>query len=215
MQGLKVAASRYWRDHTSLFVFVTVLFVMGVIFGAIVVGALDDSQSASLNDGLSKFFQALNIQEKGTSPSEITWHTMAGFLKTVGLLWILGLSIIGLPIIVIMIFVKGFVIGFAVGVIVGQFKAKGILFALAAILPQNLIYVPALLVCGVAGISFSLMLVRSRFGNQQRFGQGNSLYRHFLSYTGLVAVVAVAMVTAAFVEGYLSPVLMKAVVPPL
>ena len=39
------------------------------------------------------------------------------------------------------------------------------------------------------------------------------LYRSFLSYTGLIAAVALAMVLAAFVEGYLSPMLMKAMVP--
>ncbi|MGZ4030844.1 MAG: stage II sporulation protein M, partial [Tumebacillaceae bacterium] len=127
-----------------------------------------------------------------------------------------GLSIIGLPVIVLLIFVEGFKIGFTVGVIVSQFHGKGVLFALAAILPQNLISVPAMIVCGVAGISFSLMLVRSRFSHAPaRGGTGTQLYRNFLSYTGLVSAVAVAMVLASFVEGYLSPVLMRAVVPHL
>lgn len=215
MPRMKLAVTRYLRDHSSLFVFTAVLFVIGVIFGAIVVSALAETQTQSLNDALQGFFKALNMQQTGTSPSEITWHTVAGFLKTTGLLWILGLSIIGLPVIVIVIFVKGFQIGFTVGVIVSQFKSKGVLFALAAILPHNLIYVPALLICGVAGISFSMMLVRSRFANQRQIGSGTTLYRNFLSYTGLVAVIAVAMVLAAVVEGYVSPVLMQAVIPNL
>ena len=215
MPRIKLAVSRYLRDHSSLFVFTAVLFVIGVIFGAIVVSALHETQAQSLNDALQGFFKALNMQQTGTTPSEITWHTVAGFLKTTGLLWILGLSIIGLPVIVIVIFVKGFQIGFTVGVIVSQFKTKGVLFALAAILPQNLIYVPALLICGVAGISFSMMLVRSRFANQRQIGTGTTLYRNFLSYTGLVGVIAVAMVLAAVVEGYVSPILMQAVIPNL
>jgi stage II sporulation protein M len=219
VRKIKFSAGTYLRDHMSLYVFTSVLFMIGVLFGAIVVGALADDQASTLNNALSGFFKALTVQDAGTSPTEITWHSAAGFLKTAGMLWILGLSIIGLPVIVILIFVKGFMVGFTVGVVVSQFKAQGILFAMAAILPQNLIYVPALIVCGVAGISFSLMLVRSRFGNQTpqapRGSGGNMLYRNFLSYTGLVAAVAVVMVMAAFVEGYLSPVLMRAVIPSL
>lgn len=218
VRKVKISVSGYLKDHMSLFVFVSVLFMIGVLFGAIVVGALADSQVQSLHDALKGFFQALNMEQTGTTPSEIAWHSAAGFLKTTGMLWILGLSIIGLPVIVILIFIKGFMIGFTVGVVVSQFQAKGILFALAAVLPQNLIYVPALLVCGVAGISFSLALVKSRFGHQQpahRMSAGTMLYRNFLSYTGLVATVAVAMILAAFVEGYLSPALMRAVIPHL
>jgi stage II sporulation protein M len=218
VRKIKFSAGTYLRDHMSLYVFTSVLFMIGVLFGAIVVGALADDQALSLNNALNGFFKALIIQDTGTTPTEITWHSAAGFLKTAGMLWILGLSIIGLPVIVILIFVKGFMVGFTVGVVVSQFKAQGILFAMAALLPQNLIYVPALIVCGVAGISFSLMLVRSRFGHQTaapRHTAGTMLYRKFLSYTGLVAVVAVVMVLAAFVEGYLSPVLMRAVIPSL
>jgi len=206
----------FFKDQMSLLIFTAVLFMIGVIFGAIVVGALAEPQVTSLSNALNGFFQALTSEGTGTTPSEVTWHAAAGFLKTTGLLWILGLSIIGLPIIVIVIFVKGFQIGFSVGVIVSQFKFKGVLFALAAILPQNLIGVPALIICGVAGISFSLMLVKSRFSNQLRVAtSGTTLYRSFLAYTGLVAAIAVAMVLAAFVEGYLSPVLMRAVIPNL
>lgn len=212
---MKQASSLYLRDHLSLFVFTSVLFMIGALFGAIVVGALAEDQVASLNESLKGFFNAISLDQTGTTASEITWHSAASFLKTVGLLWILGMSIIGLPVIVIYIFIKGFVVGFSVGVIVSQFKGQGLLFATAAILPQNLIYVPALILCGVAGISFSLMLVRSRFSNQQRSAGagGTLLYRNFLSYTGLIGAVAVAMVLAAFVEGYLSPSLMRLIVP--
>ncbi|PWK14518.1 stage II sporulation protein M [Tumebacillus permanentifrigoris] len=217
MSQVKLNVSRYLQDQSSLFVFTTVLFFIGILFGAIVVSALSADQATSLHDALHGFFKALNLDETGTTPSEITWHSVASFLKTTGLMWILGLSIIGLPVIVILIFMKGFVIGFTVGVIVSQFQAKGVLFALAAILPQNLIYVPALIICGVAGISFSLSLVRSRFSNSQprTVGGGSMLYRSFLSYTGLVTCIAVAMILAAFVEGYVSPALMRAVIPQL
>src|SRR5690242_6116626 len=116
LRTTKLSLANYFRDHTSLYVFTTVLFIIGIIFGAIVSSALGADQVTSLGDALNGFFKALTLQDTGTTPSEITWHSAANFLKTTGLLWILGLSIIGLPVIVILIFVKGFVIGFTVGV---------------------------------------------------------------------------------------------------
>ncbi|MFP3381015.1 stage II sporulation protein M, partial [Bacillus sp. SIMBA_069] len=78
------------------------------------------------------------------------------YAKTVAIMWVLGLSIIGLPMILLMLFLKGVVVGFTVGFLVNQLQWQGVTFAMMGILPQNLLVVPALFIVGVSGISFSL-----------------------------------------------------------
>lgn len=52
---LKSAAAVHLREHASLYVFVIVLFLMGVIFGAIVVNSLSFSQKQDLYYYLTQF----------------------------------------------------------------------------------------------------------------------------------------------------------------
>lgn len=208
IRSLRLTASHYVQEHARLFVFTIVLFIVGVVFGAIVVNALADGQKTDLFNYLRGFFALVNDNHLADS-AYVTWHSIATNIKLLGLIWILGLSIIGLPVIVVLLFLKGFTIGFTVGFLVDNFASKGLMFAILAVLPQNIIIVPSLLVAGVAGIAFSLMLVRSRFT------QNMPLYQKFLAYTLLILFLGVFLVLASFIEGYISPFLMKIITPHL
>lgn len=208
IRSLKVTTGHFLQENAKSFVFTIVLFIVGVVFGAIVVNALADGQKADLFNYLKGFFALVNDNHLADS-AYVTWHSVATNFKLLGLIWILGLSIIGLPLIVVLIFLKGFTIGFTVGFLVDNFASKGLAFAIMAVLPQNLILVPSLLIAGVAGIAFSLMLVRSRFT------QNMPLYQKFLAYSILFLVLAICLVLASFVEGYISPFLMKMITPHL
>ena len=204
-----ISIQRYIRTHAHLYVFTTVLFVVGIVFGSVVVAILDDVQRHSLLLQLQNFVTALNGNHVAP-PATVTWDRIASNIKLIGIIWILGLSIIGLPVIIIILFLKGFVVGFTVGFLVEQWATKGLLFAIAAVLPQNILLIPAFVFASVAGIAFSLKLVQSRF-----YQRGGSLYHHFLSYSGLTLLVAVVIVVAAFIEGYVSPIIMHWITPHL
>jgi len=193
----------------SLYIFVTVLFVMGVVFGAIIVNTLSDSQKQDLLHYMGYFFQGLN-RDNIAEPRIAFQHAMGDHLKTLGLMWILGLSIVGLPMILILVFLKGLGIGFTVGFLVNQLSWKGLWFAMVAVLPHNLLVVPVMIFVAVSGLQFSLLLVKNRL--IQRRG---TIYPQFLSYSVSVTAMAIVLVIASFFEAYVSPWLMRSAVPPL
>lgn len=196
----------HMEDHLSLYVFTTVLFIMGVVFGSLIVGALSVEQRQDLLGYLQHFFNGL---EQGTiaDPATALKHAAGHHLKYVGLMWILGLSIIGAPLVLVLIFLKGLVIGFTVGFFVRELSWNGLGFAFLSVFPQNLIIVPAMIIVSVSSIGFSLLLLRNRF--IQRRG---TIYPQFMSYSFLVFVMACVLVFASFFEAYVSPKLMESVV---
>ncbi|MED4959249.1 stage II sporulation protein M, partial [Paenibacillus macerans] len=106
------------KDQTPLYVFVAVLFLMGVVFGALMVNALTLEQQQDLSRYFGDFF--LSINEGGTEFQLMSyWEVAVLHLKWLGLIWLLGLSVIGLPGILILDFLKGVLIGFTVGCLVG------------------------------------------------------------------------------------------------
>ena len=101
------------QENSSLYIFNAVLLLMGVIFGAILVNSLQINQKQDLSFIYNVFGQV----SKGefAIAGEMFRESYFSQLKYIGFIWILGISIIGLPLIFILLFVKGVVVGFTVG----------------------------------------------------------------------------------------------------
>ncbi|KOP63903.1 stage II sporulation protein M [Bacillus sp. FJAT-18019] len=199
-----------FKDQTMLYVFVGVLFLVGVLFGALMVNALSLEQQQDMARYLNHFF--VNVQDSGeTTGSSSYWSIAALHLKWIGLIWILGLSVIGLPGILILDFLKGVLIGFTVGYLIGQYSWKGLLFALVSIAPQNLFVIPVLMMCSVAAITFSLYIIRDRF----IMNRGSSMTKPFASYAMLTFIMVLLTLGVASFETWVTPVMMRWVTPML
>lgn len=208
-KGIRQTLQFHVQSQMSLYLFVGVLFMMGVIFGAVIVNTLSPVQKENLLGYLGYFFQGMD-QDAIADPKIAFQHSLGGHFKNLGLMWILGISVIGMPFIFVLIFLKGLVIGFTVGFLVSQLSWDGLWFSFLAVVPHNLLIVPAWMVVAVSGIAFSLLLAKNRL--IQRRGR---IYPHFLSYSTLATLMACVLVVASFFEAYVSPVLMRMAVPHL
>ncbi len=204
----KYALQSHLRDFFSLYVFIFVLFLMGIVFGAVTVNSLSHLQKNDLFEYLSLFFgqvQNGSIAEQGVMFKQSFLHNA----RLVGLMWILGLSIIGLPIILVLIFLKGVVVGFTVGFLVNQLGWHGFMLSFVSVMPQNLLLIPAFIIFGTAALSFSLKLMRQLFIKKTT---ADALFPAFMRYTMLMIIIIIAVGAASSFEAYLSPVLMKSVI---
>lgn len=199
----------YMKDHLPLYAFVSVLFVMGVVFGALMVNALSPGQKEEMARHVNSFIQLVH-QGNEIGGKATFWGSFLLHIKWIALIWVLGLSVIGLPFIFVLDFLKGVLVGFSVGYLVGQLSWKGMLFAFVSIAPQNLIVIPALIICSVAACSFSLHLIRNRF--MQKKGP---LYPAFVQYASTTVSMGVLLFGVALFEAYLSPHMIQWVTPML
>jgi stage II sporulation protein M len=180
---------------------------MGIIFGAVIVNSLSDAQKEDLFYYLNHFFGQV-ADGKISAPEELLKASFFHNVKFVGLMWILGISIIGFPLILILLFLKGVTIGFSVGFLVHQMGWSGLLLAFVTLLPQNLFIIPVYIFIATISIAFSIKLIRKIF-----FRQGYSYQimpefaRYFMSYIAVIAVITVA----ASIEAYAAPALMKSI----
>jgi stage II sporulation protein M len=198
-QGL----NRHIEEHSSLYLFVTVLFMMGIIFGTFTVQSLGYAQQSELYDYFQHYITEVNkgaIVEHQYALAQNFIH----YVKYTGAIWLLGLSIIGLPVILLMVFLKGVFVGFSVGFLVHQLGWKGLGLSFLSIVPQNLIAIPLLITLSVISISFSTQLIRYLFGTRRGYGKPN-----IARYFGIMLIVAVVSFTIALFETYLSPILMR------
>ncbi|WP_160721482.1 stage II sporulation protein M [Bacillus sp. USDA818B3_A] len=200
-------AASYFREHSSIFLFIVVLFLMGVIFGAIVVNSMSITQKEDLFYYLSQFFGQVS---DGTvaEDNDLFLQSFLHNSKFIGLMWILGISIIGLPIILILLFLKGMVVGFTVGFLVSQMGWKGFLMAFASILPQNLIIIPVFILIAAFSVIFSIRMIKRQF--MKKYAQ--PIMPFFKRYIVALMAAVLFISAASGIEAYLSPWLMKSII---
>ena len=206
---LKAMMIQHMKERSSLYLFVFVLFLMGVIFGAVIVNSMNFTQKEDLYFYLSRFFGQVS-EGKVASSVEMLQQSFFHNLKYLGLMWVLGISIIGLPVILIMLFLKGIVVGFTVGFLVNQMGWQGFLLSFVSVMPQNMILIPAFIVMGTTAISFSLKIVKQLLNKKSNLAE--SPFSMFARYAAFFVGIAVLTAAASGLEAYASPVLMKNVI---
>ncbi|MGI6343882.1 MAG: stage II sporulation protein M [Bacillota bacterium] len=201
MQVLLGRLRAHIQNHIGVYFFVIVLFVVGIVCGAVAVKALGFGQRQELMSFLQQF-----------SPGEI-WmpensaaflQTLLANLRSVGLIWLMALVLFGLPLIVCAVFFRGFVIGFSVGFLANELGWRGVLFSVCSIIPHNLFSVPALL--GIASLSILHVLQTLQF---RRAGVRKSYWENAASLTVRTLLLALLTIFSSLVETFVTPLLVR------
>ncbi|MDB4866565.1 MAG: stage sporulation protein [Cohnella sp.] len=195
------------RDNFNLYVFIGVLFIVGGVFGALLVRALTFEQQQDLAQTLGVYLKSVG-DPAHLKAAATFWDGFLFYSKWVLLIWLLGLSVIGLPFVLVLVFLKGVLIGFAVGLLVHELAWKGLLFFLATVAPQNALAVPALMIASVSAARFAYFVVRERL-----FRRKGRLLPPFLAHTAVAVLMLVMVGMASLYEAYVSPLLLERVTP--
>ncbi|SHJ71635.1 stage II sporulation protein M [Caminicella sporogenes DSM 14501] len=190
------------RNIITYFV-VIMFFLIGISSGAFTTKALSDSENGELIAYLENFFKI--VDTKTIDNFAILKQSLINNLQTGVLIWILGVTIIGIPAILFLIGLRGFIIGFTVGFIIKQKGLKGLIFSIFSLLPQNIIIIPGIIVTGVLGISFSVMLIKSKVEKNVH----NNILNQFFVYSTVIAIVYIFIALGCIIEAYISPLFVK------
>ncbi|HLS08568.1 stage II sporulation protein M [Lentibacillus sp.] len=187
------------REHATIYIFMMILFLTGVIFGAIIVNSMNFVQKQDLFFYLERFFGDISKEDQ-VSSNEILKSSFLYHVKYLFILFILGLSVIGLPVAWILLFLKGLVVGFSVGFMVNQLGANGLFLASLSIAPQNLLVIPIYIIAGSLSMIFSMILLRKLFS--WRISQ--PVLQPFGKYAAVFASLMVFSLAAAALEAYVA-----------
>ncbi|WP_188206076.1 stage II sporulation protein M [Alkalibacillus aidingensis] len=178
------------QPYYSLYVFLFVLFVIGVIFGSMMVSSLNFIQQQDLYFFVEQYFFTMTEQPAGNFIS-LFWDALWTHGKYITFLFLFGLSFVGLPVVWFLLFIKGVVIGFTVGFLVNQLSWQGFFLSVMSIAPQNLLIVPAYLIIAASSMIFTIHVMRILFIKHQSshtIADASALYiKSYIVALGLIA----------------------------
>ena len=144
------------------YVFLITIVVIGLIGGIIFSNILNTSDEKLVYDKLTTYF--LNIKN-GIQIDY--WQTLLNSIKNnmflLILVWIFGLSIIGIIFNAFILFFKSFVLGFSIGSIINIYLYKGIVLSIVYIFPHFIINTIILLLLVYYANNFSIKLFNNTY----------------------------------------------------
>ena len=120
------------KTNKKVIIFLLVLTTIGIISGTIFSLVISSDDKTLVLNQINGFFES--IKNNSLNPLEAFKNSVIDNYSVTLVIWLLGISIIGLPIIILLFFSKSFIIGFTIGNIIMNYKVKGLLISLIYIL---------------------------------------------------------------------------------
>lgn len=158
------------------YVFFSVLLLVGIVFGAWTVQVMDVEQSTLLK----QWAKGMAASEQGWQVENVTdaWkQSLFLYIKWFLIVWVCGCTVIGVPLIFLLYFMKGILLGFTIGFLTQTAGWYGVLYATITLLPSNLLFIPLFLVAGASALTFARTVIQLRFVEKN-----GSLMKPFLTH---------------------------------
>lgn len=195
-----------WRLGALAYGLVGALFIAGAAAGALAANGLD---GARRHDLAAYVEQLVGFESSAVRPpaAELLAHSFWNEgVRTAGLLWLLGLSIIGAPFILGAVFARGYGLGFTAAFLVGEGRWEGVALTFAGVVPHAMFVVPGLILAAGSALSFSLVAAAIVFGARR-----GSAFAPFASSTARCVAGGLLLLLGRLVEAYITPVLLQTV----
>ncbi len=151
-------------EQKKIYLSIIITIALGIISGIIYNLILSKSDHTLITNQLNSFFDAIKKNDINYIP--MLFNSLIGNLSLVILIWLLGISIIGLPLIYILCFGKGFLLSFSIISILTTYKFKGIILAVCYLIPGPIILLLYLIFLGFSSAFFSKKLFSYLFLKQ-------------------------------------------------
>ena len=145
----------------NLFIFLISLFIVGLLTGIIFFLLMNNIDKNSIIDS-NQYFNIDNSNYITSFRNNLLENTFNIFL-----IWILGLSVIGVIFVIIIYFFHAFSLGLTLASIVTKYKLKGIIGIFCYIFPSKICYLLILFLLSFFSIKISYKIIKVCFSKEK------------------------------------------------
>jgi len=187
----------------KLYMFLIFFSIIAIISGILFYFIISDADKTNAKDLIDSFFSNINNNEKLNYTTSLL-NSLTNNISSNLIIWLLGISIIGFPIIILFLFFKCFVLGFSISTIIAKYGFKGVLKAFLYIFPHQLISIIILILLSFYALSFCIKLFRHLF--LKEIINFKEAMRRYLK---ILALVLISNVILSLYETYVATYLIR------
>ena len=187
-------------SNKKIIVFLVGLFLIGLIAGSIFITIISKSDQALVKEYIKEFVNKAD-KNKLNYLEALKNASLSNGLFIV-IVWLLGFSIIGIPIVIFMYFSKAFILGFSLSSFILRYKFKGLLLALIYFFPHHVVNILAYTLILIYSLKISFILVNSII-KKKTISFKAIMNRYLIVFAVSIGMVIVASLYECFVVPFL------------
>ncbi len=191
---------KIYKIKNKLLFRLMVIAILSIIIGILYISILNTSNIEKIKKSLQLFFKGINKLDY----TKAIINCITSNLFYLVLVWILGISIIGVPIILFLLFFKGFIFGFNFSSIITNYGLKGVLPGIFYQLPHQLLLLIFFVMISFYAINFSVRLFRVLF-----LKESINLTQCFKRYNQIGIICVIGILLCSIFETFVMPILMN------
>lgn len=205
LKKVKTKVTNKLAEQKKIYIFLIIVMLIGLILGVVYAIILNKSDHALVTTSLDSFFTSIKNNDIDYKSALI--NSLIGNISFVTFIFLLGISIIGMPLIIFSLASSAFIFGFSLSSIIYTYHFNGILKAITYLFPHQLITLLMSLFLGFYALYFGIKLFKYLFR-----GIDINLRSSMKRYLQVYIIVLLINITCSFIEVFLSPTLMKLVI---
>lgn len=183
-------------ENLKAYIIVSIILLIGITLGVMFVNNMSEAQAQDIQTYLQSFTGSLK-EGKAVNTGELLRKSLGNNLLLVFLMWFVGSTVIGIPIVLGIVAFRGFCLGYTISTAIKIWgTGKGMLFFATTMLLQNLIAIPCIIALAVSGIK----LYKSIIKDKRRENIKIEIIRHTIFSLVMLAILAISSI----IETYLS-----------
>ncbi len=182
--------------------FLNIITIIGIITGSIFIVILNKGDKSLVINSIKQFFSNLSKDKFDyilIFKNAIISNTLFSFV-----IWIIGISVIGVIIVICILFYKSFTLGFTISSIIYTYKLKGIVLSIFYVFPHMIINILILLYLSSYSIKLSIILIKSIIKKE------NLNFKSFFNnYIQVLLISLIFIVVSSLYESFISLQILK------
>lgn len=195
-----------FRENKIYYLIVLLFFCIGIVIGVYTVMYMDNVDKNDITSYFSTF--ATSISKKNIDYTSLLFSIVGKNLFFIIPLTLVSFTFFGSPIILFIDLIKGFSLGYTFTFILSSYENKGLLLAVASVLPQNMFYIPAIMLFSILGLYMSTSIFKVKILKYNNFKKNELIYQNLNCVIAMFLLTLIGMV----VETYMSPNLIKIII---
>ena len=190
------AIIQHVKDNIKPYLFTACILLIGITLGVLFVNNLQAAQSQEIQNYINEFISTL---KNGSSidSGKLLQNSIANNFMLALIMWFVGSTVIGIPIVLGIVIYRGFCLGYTVSALIAILgMGKGTIFFASYMLLQNLILIPCILALAVSGIKLYKSIVKDK--------RKENIKGEIIRHTLFSLMILFFLIIASLIETYIS-----------
>ena len=187
-------------------IFVISILFLGLISGAVFGNIISVNDKTLVIDKIKLFIS--NINSDSINGIEVFKNGISVNMLYLGIIWVMGMTFVGVVLNVVILFIKSFILGFSLASFIMVYSYKGLILSLIYLLFGQILNILVIVMVTIYGIMFSSKLNLIIFKNKQ----DNNILKFFRNYVFILIIAIIVSIISAISEAFLLPAIIKIII---